>query len=82
MEVKLQRKINAADTIRTWSIVRGDIVFYCCMAFYIGWGHSWKWYGETRKSLTCWPKTESSVSRGSKFCMTPGFWLFLEKATY
>lgn len=26
MDVKLQRKINAADTIRTWSIVRGDIV--------------------------------------------------------
>ena len=34
MEVKLQRKINAADTIRTWSIVRGDIVFYCCLPFF------------------------------------------------
>ena len=26
IETKLQRKINAADTIRTWTIVRGDLV--------------------------------------------------------
>lgn len=26
MNVKLQRKINAADKIRTWTIVRGDTV--------------------------------------------------------
>ena len=26
LDVKLQRKINVADSIRTWSIVRGDQV--------------------------------------------------------
>ena len=36
MDVKLQRKINAADTIRTWSIVRGDIVCDSGIAFYVG----------------------------------------------
>lgn len=45
MEVKLQRKINAADTIRTWSIVRGDLVSYCFIAFYIGGSDSWKRHG-------------------------------------
>ena len=82
MDVKLQRKINAADTIRTWSIVRGDVVWGSGIALSIGWGDSRQWYGETRKSITCWSKAESRARWRREFCHFAFTLLYLEKETY
>lgn len=82
MDVKLQRKINAADTIRTWSIVRGDIVWHSGIALSIGRGDSRQWHGETRKSIACWSKAESRASWRREFCHSAFTQSCLEKETY